>query len=200
MFVAGSTTTYATIEWAMSELLRNPRVMESLKKEVRGITRGKASINEVDLEKMDYLKAVTKETLRLHPSVPLLLPRISTHEATINGYDIPARTQVIINAWAIHRDPKFWKEPDKFDPERFLNSTIDLKGQQFNLIPFGAGRRGCPGTIFAIANIELLLANLMQKYDWALPERAEVITLDMVEYPGVTTHRKNPLFAIATPQ
>lgn len=199
MFVAGSTTTFATLEWAMSELLRNPRAMESLKKEVRGITGNKATITENDLEKMEYLKAVIKETFRLHPPVPLLLPRISSQETQINSFDIPARTQVIINVWSIHRDPTFWNEPEQFIPERFMNSNIDFKGQHFNLLPFGSGRRGCPGIIFGTANLELVLAKLMQKFDWTLPERAEGNTLDMVEHPGLTTHRDTPLIAVATP-
>lgn len=199
MFVAGSTTTFATLEWAMSELLRNPSIMESLQKEVRGITGGKASITESDLEKMEYLKAVIKETFRLHPPVPLLLPRISSQETQLNGYDIPARTQVIVNIWSIHKDPTFWKEPEQFNPERFLNSSIDFKGQHFNLIPFGSGRRGCPGILFGVANIELVLANLVDKFDWALPDKAEGKTLDMTEHPGITSHRNIPLLAIATP-
>ncbi|KAL2933255.1 Cytochrome P450 71A25 [Bienertia sinuspersici] len=197
MFVAGSTTTFTTLEWAMSELLRNPSILESLTKEVRGITKAKPSITENDLQKMEYLKAVIKETFRLHPPVPLLLPRVSSQETQLHGYDIPARTQVIINAWAIHRDPTFWKEPEKFSPERFLNSGIDYKGQNFNLIPFGSGRRGCPGILFGIANLELVLANLVQKFDWELPERGEL--LDMVEHPGLSTHRNTHLLAIATP-
>ncbi|KAL2898190.1 Cytochrome P450 71A26 [Bienertia sinuspersici] len=119
MFVAGSTTTFATLEWAMSELLRNPMVMESLKKEVRGITKGKASITENDLEKMEYLNGTIKETLRLHPPAPLLLPRISSKEIKLSGYDIPAKTQVIINAWGIQRDPTFWKEL-KFSTQKDL--------------------------------------------------------------------------------
>ncbi|KAL2933842.1 Cytochrome P450 71D10 [Bienertia sinuspersici] len=130
---------------------------------------------------MEYLKAVINETLRLHPPVAMLLPRIFTQEAKINGYSIPARTQVI------------------FIPERFLNSPIDCKGQNFNLIPFGSGRRGCPGIVFAIANIELALANLIKKFDWALPGRAEGEILDMMENPGVTTHRKNPLLVSNSP-
>lgn len=196
MFVAGSTTTFATLEWAMSELLRNPSIMESLKKEVRGITKGKTNITENDLEKMEYLKAVIKETFRLHPPVPLLLPRISSQETQLSGYDVPARTQVIINAWAIHREPTFWKEAEKFNPERFLNSPIDFKGHHFNLIPFGSGRRGCPGILFGTANLELVIANLIQKFDWALPDGKN---LDMEEHPGLTTHRETPLMAIATP-
>ncbi|XP_021720181.1 (+)-menthofuran synthase-like [Chenopodium quinoa] len=200
MFVAGSTTTYATLEWVMSELLRNPTIMESLQKEVREITRDKANITENDLEKMEYLKAVIKETFRLHPPVPLLLPRISSQETQLHGYDIPAKTQVIINAWTIHRDPSFWKEPERFNPERFLNSSIDFKGQHFNLIPFGSGRRGCPGIHFGTANLELVLANFMQKFDWALPEGAQGMNLDMEEHPGLTIHRETPLRAIATPR
>lgn len=199
MFVAGSTTTFASLEWAMSELLRNPRAMQTLQKEVRSITGDKEFITETDLNKMEYLKAVIKETFRLHPAVPLLLPRVSTKETTINGYDIPAGTQVIINAWSIHRDPSIWNEPNEFNPERFINSGIDFKGQHFNLIPFGAGRRGCPGILFGTANIELVIANLMQKFDWALPDNADGKSLDMVEYPGLTTHRDTPLILIATP-
>lgn len=199
MFVAGSTTTFATLEWAMSELLRNLHAMETLKREVRSITGDKEIITETDLNKMEYLKAVIKETFRLHPAVPLLLPRVSTKETTINGYDIPAGTQVIINAWSIHRDPSMWNEPNEFNPERFINSGIDFKGQHFNLIPFGAGRRGCPGILFGTANIELVLANLMQKFDWALPDNVDGKSLDMVEYPGLTTHRNTPLILIATP-
>lgn len=118
---------------------------------------------------MKYLKAVIKETLRLHPPIPLLVPRESTKDVKINGYDIAAGTRVITNAWAIHRDPATWEEPEEFHPERFLNSTIDFKGQDFKLIPFGSGRRGCPGISFAIANNELVLANLLSKFNWALP-------------------------------
>ncbi|KAL9271744.1 Cytochrome P450 736A117-like protein [Drosera capensis] len=117
----------------------------------------------------------------------------------INGYDIPAGTQVITNAWAIHRDPASWKEHDEFRPERFLDSTVDFKGQDFHLIPFGAGRTECPGTAFAIANNELVLANLMHKFDWALPDGVDAATLDMRERIGLTIHRKSPLFAVATP-
>ncbi|XP_074287499.1 cytochrome P450 736A117-like [Silene latifolia] len=201
MFVAGTTTTYATLEWAMSELLRSPKAMESVTSEVRRITGGKASIiTDNKLEKMTYLKAVIKETFRLHPPVPLLLPRISMQDAKIHGYDIPARTLVMINAWAIHRDPTSWTEPEEFKPERFLDSPVDYKGQYFDLIPFGSGRRGCPGMLFAISNIDLALANLIDKFDWRLPDSADGNALDMTEYPGLTAHRAVPLLALATPR
>ncbi|KAK9726670.1 hypothetical protein RND81_05G229600 [Saponaria officinalis] len=199
MFVAGTTTTYATLEWAMSELIRNPKAMESVQRDVRGNWGDKTGITDSNLDKMTYLKAVIKETFRLHPSVPLLLPRISMQDATVNGYDIPARTLVMINAWAIHRDATSWDEPEEFKPERFLDSAVDYKGQDFNLIPFGSGRRGCPGIYFAISNIELALANLVNKFNWRLPDGVDGTSLDMMEYPGLTAHRAVPLMALAIP-
>lgn len=199
MFAGGTDTTYTVLEWAMTELLRHPTVMKILQEEVRGITSGQADVSEDDLEKMKYLKAVIKETLRLHPPIPLLVPRESTQDVKINGYDIAAGTRVITNAWAIHRDPATWEEPEKFHPERFLNSSIDFKGQDFELIPFGSGRRGCPGILFAIANNELVLANLVSKFNWALPGGEKGENLDMRQRTGLTIHRKVPLLAVATP-
>lgn len=199
VFAAGTDTTSTLLEWAMSELLRHPRALRELQEEVRRIAQGKASVNEHDLEKMEYLKAVIKETSRLHPPVPLLVFRESTQDVRINGYDIAARTQVIINAWAIQRDPCFWKEPNEFRPERFLTCAIDFKGKDFELIPFGAGRRSCPGILFATMGIELVLANLVYAFDWALPDGAKGETLDMTESAGLTVHRKDPLLAVATP-
>ncbi|KAL3728803.1 hypothetical protein ACJRO7_033392 [Eucalyptus globulus] len=168
-FAGATDTTYTVLEWAMTELLRHPRAMNILQTEVHKIASGKPNITDEDLEKMHYLRAVLKETLRLHPPVPLLLPRLST------------------------------QDPDEFKPERFLNSSVDFKGQDFELIPFGAGRRGCPGTLFAMATNELVLANLVNKFDWALPEGLKPEDLDMTECPGLTIHRKVHLLAVATP-
>jgi len=197
MFSGGTDTTYTVLEWAMTELLRHPNILKEVQKEIRAVTREKSYVNEDDLEKMKYLKAVIKETLRVHPPVPLLVPRLSTQDATINEYNIPARTAVIINSWAIHRDPAFWDEPDKFNPERFLNTPTDFRGQDFQLIPFGGGRRICPGISFAIASIELVLANLVHKFDWILPGGVNPETLDTDECIGFTIHRKTPLCAVA---
>ncbi|KAG6683778.1 hypothetical protein I3842_12G031500 [Carya illinoinensis] len=198
IFSGGTDTTYTVLEWAMSELLRHPRVMKKLQDEVRGISQAKTSITENHLEKMQYLKVVIKETLRLYPPIPLLLPRESTQDVQIKGYHIPAGTLTFINAWAIGRDPALWDEPEEFRPERFLNSFVDFRGHDFQLIPFGAGRRGCPGITFAMATNELVLANLVQEFDWALPGGACLEDLNMTQCTGLAIHRKVPLFAIAS--
>ncbi|KAI3763173.1 hypothetical protein L1987_53624 [Smallanthus sonchifolius] len=200
LFAAGTDTTSTAIEWAISELIRHPRVMKKLQKEIGEIGHGKPKITENDLEKMTYLKAVLKETLRLHTPLPLLISRESTQYVKLMGYDISAGTQVIINAWAIGRDPSRWEEHENFRPERFLNSSIDYKGLNFEFIPFGAGRRGCPAIQFGIVVNELALANLVYKYDLALPEEVNQVELDMSEITGLTLHRKSPLLVVATPR
>ncbi|KAA8544291.1 hypothetical protein F0562_022303 [Nyssa sinensis] len=131
------------------------------------------------LHELKYLKSVIRETMRLHPPVPLLLPRESSEKCEINGYEIPAKTTVIVNAWAIGRDPKYWTEAERFQPERFLNSLIDFKGTDFEYIPFGAGRRICPGILFALPNIELPLAQLLYHFNWKLPSGLKQEELDM---------------------
>ncbi|XVF54539.1 hypothetical protein PTKIN_Ptkin05aG0189000 [Pterospermum kingtungense] len=200
LFAAGTDTTFTVLEWGMAELLRHPQVLKELENEVRKIGSGKPQITEDDLDKMAYLKAVIKETLRLHPPLPLLIPRVSTQAVNnIKGYDIAERTLVIINAWAIGRDPALWDEPDEFRPERFLNNPTDFKGNDFQYIPFGAGRRACPGMAFAMAMDEIALANIVHKFDWSLPSGTKGEDFDMTETTGITTHRKVPLLAVATP-
>ncbi|KAL0318598.1 UNVERIFIED_CONTAM: cytochrome [Sesamum angustifolium] len=195
VYAAGTESTPTVLEWAMTELLQHPSVMKKLQTEVREIVKDKQDITENDLEKMLYLKAVIKETLRFHTPVPLLAPRVARKDVKIMGYNISAGTMVITNAWAIGRDPVSWDEPEKFEPDRFVNSLIDFKGLDFELIPFGAGRRGCPGIAFAMATIEFVLANLVQKFDWKLPDKGK--ELDMKERPGITVHIDVPLLAAA---
>ncbi|XP_057534640.1 cytochrome P450 736A117-like [Amaranthus tricolor] len=197
MFSAGTDTTSTLLAWTMSELLRHTKVMKTLQMEVRGIKGEEGDIKEENLEQMKYLKAVIKETLRLHLPVPLLIPRQSTQDTKIYGYDIPAKAGVIVNCWAIHRNPAYWDEPEKFNPERFMNSTVDFRGQDFEFIPFGAGRRMCPGISFAMASSQLVLANILHKFDWELPDGLCGETLEMSESFGINMHRNTPLFAVA---
>ncbi|XP_071712158.1 cytochrome P450 736A117-like [Rutidosis leptorrhynchoides] len=197
-YTAGTDTTATVLEWTFTELLKHPKILKKVQEEVRMVMKGKQHINQTDVNKMTYLKAVVKESLRLHPPIPTLVPRVANQDVKVMGYDVPKGTRVIINAWAIARDPKVWDDPDEFQPERFLDCSIDFKGQDFDLIPFGAGRRGCPGIAFAMATDENVLANLLHKFDWKLPNEDED-SLDMNEQPGLTVRKKVPLVAVATP-
>lgn len=196
VFAAGTDTTSTVLEWGMSELLQHPTTMKKLQNEVRRIVEGDRDITYDDLEQMHYLKAVIKETLRLHTPIPLLVPRMARQDIKVMGYDILAGTIVMTNAWAIGRDPAVWEEPEKFKPDRFLNSSVDFRGFDFELIPFGAGRRGCPAISYAVAVNELVLANLVHKFEWKLCVEGE--KLDMSERPGVSIRRAVPLVAVAS--
>ncbi|XP_077216244.1 desmethyl-deoxy-podophyllotoxin synthase-like [Tasmannia lanceolata] len=199
MFGAGTETSSTLMEWAMVELMRNPSVMEKAQAEVRKVLKGKEKITESEFDELSYLKQVIKETMRLWPPLPLLVPRESIERCEINGYEIPKKTRVLVNAWAIGRDPRNWENPEEFYPERFSNSSIDFKGQHFEFIPFGAGRRGCPGMLFGLATTELALANLLYYFDWKLPHGMKGEDLDMTEAFSLTLTRKSSLDLIATP-
>ncbi|PIA50862.1 hypothetical protein AQUCO_01200263v1 [Aquilegia coerulea] len=199
MFSAGTDTSLLTVVWAMTELIQQADIMKEVQMEIREIAKGKGFITEDDLEKMHYMKMVIKETLRLHIPAPMLVPREAMQDAKIQGYDIPANTNVIINAWAIARDPLYWEDPEKFIPKRFLNSSVDYKGQDFQFIPFGAGRRACPGINFAIPDMELPLANLLYHFDWTLPNGTTIKELDVTEEFRATAYKKHPLILVAKP-
>ncbi|ESR53202.1 hypothetical protein CICLE_v10023490mg, partial [Citrus x clementina] len=151
IFVAGTDTYSATLVWTMTELIRNPSVMRRAQNEVRGVVKGREVVEESDLSELMYLKLVVKEALRLHPPAPLLVPRETTEDCRVGEYEIPSGTRTLSTG----------NIPFEFRPERFLNSSIDLKGNNFVLIPFGVGRRGCPGMNFAMPLSELALANLL---------------------------------------
>ena len=197
MLVAATDTTAATTEWAMTALLQNPRVMKKVQEEIRSLGGKKEFLEEDDIEKFPYFKAVTKEVLRLYLPAPLLVARETNEACMIGGYEIPAKTIVYVNAWAIHRDPESWKDPEEFLPERFLDSTVDFHGQDFELIPFGAGRRICPGIPMAVASLNLILANLLNSFDWELPAGVRKEDIDTEMLPGLTQHKKNPLYVLA---
>ncbi|XP_026377948.1 cytochrome P450 71A9-like [Papaver somniferum] len=197
MFIAGTDTSSATIAWTMTELVRNPAVMKRIQEEMRKILGNKALVEETDLTKLNYLKLVVKETLRLHPPAPLLVPRETTDSCIINGYYIPAKTRVFFNAKAIATDPKFWDDPEEFRPERFITKNIEFKGQDFEMVPFGIGRRSFPAINSALVIIELVLANLLYGLEWELPLGLKKEEINMQEAPGITVHKKFPLFLVA---
>ncbi|KAL6641094.1 hypothetical protein ACP70R_019275 [Stipagrostis hirtigluma subsp. patula] len=193
VFGAAVDTSITTLQWAMAELMANPRVMEKAQSEIRHVMAGRTRVHEVALSNLSYLKAVIKETLRLHPPGPLV-PRECRDDCKIQGYDIPQGTIFLINVWAISRDPKCWKNPDMFMPERFEGEcAFDYKGFDYEFTPFGTGRRMCPGTTFATANIEIALACLLYHFDWMLPVGVKQGKLDMTEVFGATVGRKSEL-------
>ncbi|XP_038895465.1 cytochrome P450 71A1-like [Benincasa hispida] len=190
MFVGGSDTTATSLEWAMTELMRNPAAMKKVQEEIRTIVGNKPKIEMEDIEKMEYMHCVIKETLRLHPPAPFLVPRESAGEVEIEGYHIPSKTRVFVNVWAIQRDPMIWEKPNEFVPERFIQNSIDYKGHDFEFIPFGSGRRKCAGISFAITSFEFALANVLYWFDWKLPHGS---VLDVDEENGLTICKKKPL-------
>jgi len=183
----------------MAEIMKDSRVMKKAQAEVREVFKMKGRVDENSINELKYLKLIVKETLRLHPPSPLLLPRECGQTCEIHGYNIPAKSKVIVNAWAIGRDPKYWTEPERFYPERFIDSTIDYKGTNFEYIPFGAGRRICPGTTFASRVMELALAMLLYHFDWKLPSGMKGEELDMSEEFGIAVKRKHDLFLVPFP-
>ncbi|KAI7733768.1 hypothetical protein M8C21_015231 [Ambrosia artemisiifolia] len=195
ILLAGTETSASTVVWAMTMLIKNPNSMKKVQQEVRTAVRKKGKVDEDDLYKFDYLRAVIKESLRLYPVVPLLVPRESRERCVLEGYEIPKKTLVYVNAWAIGRDPKCWERPEEFEPERFMGSNVDFKGADFELIPFGAGRRGCPGLLMGTTTVELALSNLVYSFDWEVPEGTKDI--DTLKTEGIAMHKKNALQLMA---
>ncbi|PWZ14723.1 Cytochrome P450 71A2 [Zea mays] len=206
MIAAATDTTAVTLEWAMAELARNPRVMAKLQDEIARVAGGNfeqlTDLGDAELNKMVYLRAVVKEVFRLHPPVPLLLPRESMAAAGVQGgrYEIPATTALLVNAWAIGRDPAAWDAPEEFRPERFLAGSearaVDVRGTDYQLLPFGTGRRICPGISVALAALELALASLLRHFDWELPSGTHSADMDMLEAPGLSTPPRVPLVLV----
>ncbi|KAL3625456.1 hypothetical protein CASFOL_030910 [Castilleja foliolosa] len=195
MFSAGTDTSSTTIDWAMAELMRNPRVMSKVQIEIREAFKGKKTIEESDVQALKYMKIVIKETLRLHPPVTLL-PRACREECKVNGYTIPLESRVMVNVWSMGRDPEYWPNPESFKPERFESNHVDFLGNNFEYIPFGAGRRICPGMGFGLANVELPLAQLLYYFDWEMPEGMSPDDIDMTVADGLSVSRKNALFLV----
>ncbi|CAM0146685.1 unnamed protein product [Urochloa decumbens] len=200
-FIGGVDTSSVTMIWAMAELIRKPWALRKVQDEIRAVVgdKEKERVQPDDMPNLKYLDMVVKETLRLHPALPLLVPRETLRHVKICGYDVPAKTRLLVNAWAIGRDPASWgPNAEEFDPDRFEGKDVDFNGTHFELVPFGAGRRMCPGMALGVATTEFTLANLLYCFDWALPEGMAPEDVSMDEAGGLTVHKKTPLVLVPT--
>jgi cytochrome P450 len=201
MLVAGTETSSNTVEWAIAELIHHPEYAKKLYAELDKVVGRERVVDETDIPNLPYLNAVVKETFRMHPPAPLNLPHKSLEDTTVAGFDLPANTQLFINIYAIQRDPNWWEKPLEFDPERFIkNPEINVTGNHFQLIPFGAGRRQCPGMPLGVLFVQIGLARLMQSFEFALPPGQDPATLDMSETFGITLPRKTSLQVVCKPR
>uniref|UniRef100_A0A0C9QQU3 TSA: Wollemia nobilis Ref_Wollemi_Transcript_13717_1676 transcribed RNA sequence n=1 Tax=Wollemia nobilis TaxID=56998 RepID=A0A0C9QQU3_9CONI len=190
LFNAGTESSSTTIVWAMSELQRNRRVLARVQEELESAVGRHCLVKESDVACCEYLKCVVKETFRIHPPGPFLVPHESTEGCSIGGFYIPSKTRLLVNVWAIGRDERVWEDPEEFKPERFMGKDIDVRGQHFELLPFGAGRRGCPAIYMGLSVVEFALAQLVHCFDWTVEGE-----LNMDEVFGLTVPRKYPLLA-----
>ncbi|XP_038876265.1 geraniol 8-hydroxylase-like [Benincasa hispida] len=195
LFVAGIDTSSAALQWAMAELLKNPQKLSKAQEEIRRVIGKGNPIEESDISKLRYLQAIIKETFRYHPPAPFLLPRKAIQDVEISGFTIPKGAQLLVNLWAMGRDSNVWKNPEMFEPERFLEMEIDVKGRDFELIPFGAGRRICPGLPLAMRMLPLMLGSVIHFFDWKLEDGLQPEDVNMDEKLGLTVEMATPLRA-----
>ena len=193
LFAAGTETTSTTTEWAMTLLLNHPEALRKAQTEVDAVAGTKRLLTTDDVPRLTYLHCVINETMRLYPPVPLLLPHESSADCKVGGYDVPAGTMLLVNVFAIHRDPAVWEDPAEFRPERFEGD----KAEGRLLMPFGMGRRKCPGETLALRTVALVLGTLIQCFDW---ERIDNVEIDMAEGGGLTIPKAVPLEAVCKPR
>lgn len=199
--IAGGTESSAvTVEWAISELLRRPEIFRKATEELDRVIGKNRWVEEKDIQNLPYIEAIVKETMRMHPVAPMLVPRLAREDCQVNGYDIPKGARVLVNTWTIGRDPKLWDRPAEFDPDRFMDREINVKGQDFELLPFGSGRRMCPGYSLGLKVIQTSLANLLHGFKWELTDNMKGENLNMEEIFGLSTPRKFPLVTVVEPR
>ncbi|CAN8257727.1 unnamed protein product [Cochlearia groenlandica] len=193
----GGTETMASgIEWALTELLRNPNELKKLQQELAEVVGLDRHVDETHLEKLTFLKCTLKETMRLHPPIPLILHE-AIEDTNLQGFNVPKGSRVMINAFAIARDPKLWVDPEAFNPSRFMEPGMpDFMGTNFEFIPFGAGRRSCPGMQLGLYAMEVAVANIVHCYTWQLPDGMKPSELDMSDVMGLTAPRATRLVAV----
>ncbi|KAI3839092.1 hypothetical protein MKX03_011091 [Papaver bracteatum] len=197
-FVAGTDTSSSIVEWAMAELLHDPSKMTKAQQEISTIIGKNRLIKETDIIRLPYLLAVVKETLRLHPPAPFLVPHKAVVDVKMHNFVVPKDAQILVNVWAMGRDPTIWTNPISFNPERFLDSKVDYRGQDFELIPFGSGRRSCPGLPLAHRMVHLIVGSLVQSFEWKLENGMRPEDLNMEEELGFTLAKATGLRAIPT--
>ncbi|EOA21973.1 hypothetical protein CARUB_v10002478mg [Capsella rubella] len=198
MVLGGTDTTTNTIEFAMAELIRNPELMKRAQQELDDVVGKDNIVEESHITRLPYIVAIMKETLRLYPTIPLLVPHRPTETAIVGGYTIPKNTKIFINAWSIQRDPHVWGNPTKFCPERFLdNNSCDFTRTDYRFFPFGSGRRICAGIALAERMVLYTLATLLHSFDWKIPEGH---VLDLEEKFGIVLKLKTPLVALPVPR
>lgn len=198
MIVNGTETSSNTVEFILAEMLNKPHVLRKAQEELDSVVGKDKIVEESHTGKLHYLQAVVKESLRLHPPAPLLVPHCPSEDSTISGFSIPKGSRVYINIWAIHRDPALWENPNEFDPERFVcRPEMDYKGTDFSYLPFGSGKRMCAGMAMAERMVTYSLATLLHSFNWELPPGEK---LDLSEKFGIVMKKKVPLMAIPTPR
>ncbi|XP_042022680.1 trimethyltridecatetraene synthase-like isoform X1 [Salvia splendens] len=200
LLAGGTESSTMTVEWAMSELMKAPGVIKKAREELDRVIGQNRWVKEDDMTSLPYVEAIIKETMRLHPVAPMLAPRIAREDCMVDGYDIKKGTHVFVNTWTIQRDPSIWENPNVFNPDRFIGKNIDLKGQDFELLPFGSGRRMCPGYALGMKVIQSSFANLLHGFNWKLPDNMKPADLNMEEIFGLSTPRKFPLAVLADPR
>ncbi|KAL6224270.1 hypothetical protein ACLB2K_003125 [Fragaria x ananassa] len=199
--IAGGTDTSATtVEWAMSELMNQPHLIGKATEELDRVIGRERWVEEKDIAQLPYIDAIMKETMRKHPVAVMLAPHLALEDCNVEGYDIRKGTRVFINTWSIGRNSSVWEAPEEFKPERFLGNTIDVKGHNFELLPFGSGRRMCPGYSLGLKLIRSSIANMLHGFNWKLPEKMKPEDLSMDEVYGLATPRKFPLVAVVEPR
>ncbi|KAL8225309.1 hypothetical protein R6Q57_017866 [Mikania cordata] len=191
----GTDTSAISVEWALAELINHPNIMKKAIEEIDQVVGKNRLLNEKDIPSLPYLQAIVKESLRLHPTVPLLL-RSATQDRNVGGYHIPAKTTTLVNVWSLGRDPIHWDQPLEFKPERFEEKQWDVRGQHFHFLPFGTGRRMCPGTTLGLLTMHVTLGAMIQCFEWEAGRNGNLSTVDMQEGIGLTLPRANPLVCI----
>ncbi|CAM6040225.1 unnamed protein product [Sphagnum compactum] len=199
-FCVFADTSTVTLEWAMAELLQHPDIMKRVQAELDNVVGRNRLVEESDLQNLPYLQAILKENFRIHPPAPLMIPHCSIESSQVQGYNLPANTRVLVNLWAMGRDPKIWANPLQFDPNRFMeHDDIDMQGRNFELLPFGTGKRACPGRPLAVLIVQIALARLLQSFDYSIP-KVEQEPIDMSATFGLSLKKTNAVCVVAHPR